>query len=341
MTVNCSLFPITYPWGSADLLKYSAAQKGRGAAFILALVLAAFTALPPFTWFHSPAAFLYMGLVLAWALSMRSRILQRGIRRLLTACCGFMAVVFMLRICRSDVFRELPQVKEYALYLYGVCYTMAALLSFLAALRVGRDEAGSPSRLSPVLWAAEGLLCGAMLTNRLHHRFYTFAPGTLDIVTHGPVYLLKVIWCGVFAVTAVVLLLIRCRNSRSRRHWFLPAAGFSLGAGLLVWYFAAGGAPRAGIYKLFNLQEAFCLTVILPFEAIFRIGLIPTNSDYGLFFRRSSVKAALLDGAGALVLASPSYASEPREGERTQSAPIPGGKCGLVGGRGGAPAAAE
>ena len=307
-----------------DMLRYSVAQKRRIAAFILVLVLALLTPLPPLLWFHSPAAFLYMGLVLAWALSMGSRILQRDVRRLLSVCCGFMAGIFVLRICRYDVFREFAPVSEYALYLYGVCYTMAALLSFLTALRVGREETAR-SRLPAVLWTAEGLLCAAMLTNRLHGKFYEFAPGTLDIVTHGPVYFLMVIWCAAFAVAAIVLLLIRCRNSRSRRHWYLPAAGFALGAGLLVWYFAAGGAPKVGIYKLFNLQEAFCLTVILPFEGIFRIGLIPTNSDYELFFRSSSVKAAIRNAAGETVLASPSFEPAPRDGERMQRAPIPGG----------------
>ncbi len=122
------------------MLRYSKAQKRRLAAYILVLLLSSFTRLPPFSTLHSPDTFLFIGLVLAWGLSVRGRILQRRVRRLLSGCCGFMILIFVVRLCRYDLFRELAPVTEYALYLYGVCYTMAALLAFLTALCLGRVE---------------------------------------------------------------------------------------------------------------------------------------------------------------------------------------------------------
>ena len=307
------------------MLRYSKLQKRRVAAFLLVLLLAVLTPLPLLRNFHSPAAFLYTGLILAWALTVRRRIMYRRIRRPLLYCCGFMILIFVMRICRYDLFREFPLISEYLLYFYGVCYTMAALLSFLTALYTGRGDREVRLGVLMALWGAETLLCAVMLTNPLHGLFYTFAPGGLEIKTHGPVYFLMVAWCAAFAVATITKLLVRCRNSFSRSYWFLPGAGFAVGAGLLTWYFLAGGAPKLLDYKLFNLQEAFCLTVILPFEAIFRIGLIPTNSDYELFFRHSAIKGAILDAAGETVLVSPSYTAEPRAGERTQRTEIPGG----------------
>ena len=307
------------------MLRNRKQEKRRLAAFILFLLLAVCTPLRPFRIFHSPGALLYMGLVLAWALTVRRRILNGRIRRLLLCCCAFMLLIFVLRICRYDFFREFDGVSEYLLYLYGVCYTMAALLSFLTALYTGRGERPVKPALPTALWASAAALCALMLTNPLHGLFYEFEPGSLDIRVHGPVYILMIGWCAVFAIAAIALLLIRCRNSFSRNYWFLPALGFAAGAGLLTWYFIAGGAPQLRGVKLFNLQEAFCLTVILPFEAIFRIGLIPTNSDYELFFRSSAIKAAILDGEGRTVMASPSYLPEPGEGERVRRWEIPGG----------------
>lgn len=307
------------------MLRYTKLQKRRIAAFILVLLLAVSTTLPPFRVFHSPSTFLYMGLVLAWALTVQSRILNQRIRRLLLCCCAFMLLIFVLRVCRYDFFREFPRVSESLLYLYGVCYTMAALLSFLAALYTGRGEQQVKRWIPKALWTAEAVLCALMLTNPLHGLFYTFLPGSLDILTHGPVYFLMVSWCAVLAAATIALLLFRCRNSFSRNYWFLPAAGFALGAGLLTWYFFSGGAPQFRGVKLFNLQEAFCLTVILPFEAIFRIGLIPTNSDYALLFHHSSIKAAIQNAEGRTVMASPSYRPEPGEGERVRQREISGG----------------
>jgi len=307
------------------MLRYSKLQKRRVAAFILVLVLAVLTPLPPLRNFHSPAAFLYTGLILAWALTVRRRILRRKIRQPLLYCCGFMILIFVIRICRYDLFGEFPLISEYMICLYGVCYTMAALLSFLTALYTVRGDLEVGRSVLMALWLAETVLCAVMVTNPLHGLFYTFEPGGLAIQTHGPVYFLMIGWCAVFAVVTIALLVARCRNSFSRRYWFLPAAGFALGAGLLTWYFLAGGAPELYGFKLFNLQEAFCLTVILPFEAIFRIGLIPTNSDYELFFRRSVIKAAILDAAGETVIASPSYAPEAGADERARNAAIPGG----------------
>ena len=307
------------------MLTYAKAQKRRVAAFILGLALAVSTGLPLFRALHSPGAFLYMGLVLAWALTVRRRIWQRRIRHLLLWCCTLMILSFVLRICRYDLFRDLPPVTEYCLYLYGVCYTGAALLSFLAALCVGRGEREEPLRSTLPLWLAEGALCAVMLTNPLHHWFYTFAPGSQDIARHGSVYILMSAWCAFFAIATIVLVLHRCRNSASRRWWFLPVGAFAVGVGLLVWYFLENGAPKAGNIKLFNIQEVFCLTVILPFEAMFRIGLIPTNSDYELFFRRAVIKAAILDESGEEAVVSPSYSPEPGEGERLRRSAIPGG----------------
>ena len=307
------------------VLRYSRLQKRRIAAFLAVLLLAVLTPLPLLRNFHSPAAFLYTGLILAWAMTVRRRILNRRIRQLLLSCCAFMFLIFILRICRYDLFREFPRISEYLLYFYGVCYTMTALLSFLTALCAGQGERKIRSAVPAALWSAEALLCVLMLTNPLHGRFYVFEPGSLEIKTHGPVFFLMLAWCAVFAAATIALLLARCRNSCSRRWWFLPAAGFAVGAGLLTWYYLAGGAPTLYGFKLFNLQEAFCLTVILTFEAIFRIGLIPTNSDYELFFRCSVIKAAILDAAGETVMASPSYAPGPREGERLRRAEIPGG----------------
>ncbi|MBQ8025220.1 MAG: hypothetical protein IJ259_02185 [Oscillospiraceae bacterium] len=307
------------------MLRYSKLQKRRVAAFILVLLLAVLTPLPLLRNFHSPAAFLYTGLILAWALTVHRRILYRRIRRPLLYCCGFMILVFVMRICRYDLFREFPRISEYILYFYGVCYTMAALLSFLTALYTGRSDREVSRSVLMALWGTETLLCTAMLTNPLHGLFYTFEPDGIAIKTHGPVYLLMVAWCAAFAVATITMLLVRCRNSFSRSHWFLPAAGFAVGAGLLTWYFLAGGAPQLYGFKLFNLQEAFCLTVVLPFEAIFRIGLIPTNSDYELLFRHSAVKAAILDAAGEAVIASPSYTPESHAGERIRRTEIPGG----------------
>ena len=308
------------------MLKRSKTQKMWVSAFILGVILAAIMTFPPFSRLHSPAAFIYMGLVLAWTLTVRGRLLQDGIKNLLTVCSVFMVLIFVFRICRYDFFRELPRVSEYMLYFYGICYSMAAMLSFFAALRVGKRESDPPPRLLPIiLCIAAAILCALMLTNPRHRLFYVFEPGSLEVQVHGPVYYAMVIWCAVFAVAAIVLLLVRCRNSVSRRYWFYPAAGFAAGAGLLAWYFVVGGAPKIGGYKLFNIQEAFCLAVILPFEAMFRIGLIPTNSDYGLLFRRSDIRTAILDADGETVMSSLSYSDVPGEGERVQRKSIHGG----------------
>ena len=307
------------------MLRFSRVQKKQTAVFACLLLLAVLGNFPPLWVFHSFSTFVYIAIILAWGLTVRSRILQVRIRRLLLCSCAFMILIFVLRICRYDLFRESREVGEYMLYLYAVCYTVVALQSFLVALCVGRNESDDPLRGANYLWILEGLLCFAMLSNPQHGLFYGFEPGTIEIKNHGPLYFLMILWCAVFAIATIVLLLIRCRNSASRRYWFLPAGAMAIGVAILVWYFMTGGAPKIGPYKLFNVQEAFCLTAILPFEAIFLIGLIPTNNDYDLFFRNASINAAILDRTGKPVMVSPFYRTEMIAGEREQSAEIAGG----------------
>ncbi|MBR0130957.1 MAG: hypothetical protein IJM08_06610, partial [Firmicutes bacterium] len=200
------------------MLRFSRVQKFRTAAFIAVIALGVFGNFPKLNNFHNFTAFMYMGFILAWALTVYSRILQPGIRRMFMYFSGFMLLIFILRICRYDFFAYIPLLNESCLYLYGVCYTMTALIAFLIALCVGRDEADLPLKHTLALWIAETLLCAAMFTNPLHHLFYRFKPGTLDIQVHGPVYIIVIIWCAAFAVAAFAVLMMRCSNSRSRRN---------------------------------------------------------------------------------------------------------------------------
>ena len=70
------------------MLGFSRVQKKRTAAFVCLLLLAVLGSFPPLWVFHSFSAFVYIAILLAWGLTVRSRILHDRIRRLLLCSCA-------------------------------------------------------------------------------------------------------------------------------------------------------------------------------------------------------------------------------------------------------------
>ena len=112
------------------------------ALFLLAGVLHESDSLlpPPFqAYAFLTVSVIYIGLIIAWAISIRQRIMDASVRELLFAT-SMLGVVWMLqRTCKYRFFTELhiTQILWYLSYLQQI---FAPLLAFLAALCLGRAQ---------------------------------------------------------------------------------------------------------------------------------------------------------------------------------------------------------
>ena len=60
--------------------------------------------------------FIYIGLYVVWAISFRKRIIQKEIRRCLTAIAAMMIFWMFIRMCKFEIPDEMPTAWRYAWY---------------------------------------------------------------------------------------------------------------------------------------------------------------------------------------------------------------------------------
>ena len=310
------------------MLRDSAEQKRRETVFLIVLLMAFLSGIlkPIRAHLYDIPALLYCGLIIAWSLSIRRRVVQRSVRRLLTFASVLMVVLFCLRICRGSLLFGLPGLQRYAWYAYYIPLCLIPMTGFRAALRVSRDETGRPLPFSRTLWVAGAALSLLFLTNDLHGLAFRFAGGNSNAYDYGPAYYLLVVWALVMSLATLILLLRCCRISAVRRLWYVPAGVMAVGIVLLSAYFVCGGSPTISGVKLYQLHEAVCFLFIGTFESCIRIGLLPVNSGYELLFDHSHINAVIRSDEGRDIFVSQSYTPVTEaDGFRMQSAPIRGG----------------
>ncbi|MCR5725950.1 MAG: hypothetical protein K6G24_00640, partial [Lachnospiraceae bacterium] len=91
---------------------------------------------------HNIHSIIYMIIIVGWGMSVRLRIIQADIRKLLCISAGFMLGLFMLRICRFSYFSDIDFFSVHLWYAYYIPMTAVPAFAFLAAIRIGESASG-------------------------------------------------------------------------------------------------------------------------------------------------------------------------------------------------------
>lgn len=240
--------------------------------------------------------FLYIGLALAWGISISCRILQRQVRRHLLLGCAMAVLWLMLRAVKYRFF-ETGAVTRYLWYLYYVPQILAPLFSFFAALQLGQREDASLCAAWYLLLIPAALLAGGMLTNDVHRLAFAFSPDMANWgsdYSHGPLYYLVMAWTVGFLLAAVAVIYRKCRISESRSCAWIPLCVFAAGCMLCLFSFL-------DLYILHKVPECLCLTFAALWESCLQVGLLPTNNRYLRFFSEAAVAAQIADRHGLVL----------------------------------------
>lgn len=232
---------------------------------------------------------LYMGLAMAWGFSISHRVLQRSVRLNLLLGCGLAMLWLFMRAVKYRFFGS-GTAGRYLWYSYYIPLILAPLLSFYAALGVGRqDEERLPHAWYALLIPA-GLLIAGVLSNDVHQLAFRFAQSPeKGSYTHGALYTLVMIWGIGWMTAAVAMIFNKCRVSENRKKAWIPVCVFAGG-----WMLC--GASFMDINPLHEVPECFCLMFATLWESCIQTGLLPTNADYRGLFLESTLAAQIADG---------------------------------------------
>lgn len=291
-----------------------------GAAFIINLI-------PENEFLRILPTALYCSVVIAWAMTIRKRILQKSIRNILQIGAVVLVMLFSLRLCHDVFFAGSYGIGEFIHCAYHVCFLTTAQLAFMAALCVGKDDQDKPLKYANYLWILQIVLDTVILTNPLHQQMFTYHEPVLDVIlyTYGWFYYFTVAVELLSVLIVFLMLLKKCRISAVRKRWYVPASVILIGVALMIFYLASDGEPELFGLKLYHMQEAFAFIFISGFESLIRIGLIPSNENYEEFFVKSNINAVIYDEMKTELFTSMGYREFNGVENRVNANPIRGG----------------
>ena len=248
-------------------------------------------------------AAIYIGLFVAWGISVRSRIIQPQVRRYLTAVSALMIFWMTVRSIRYSL-EEALWVMRHLWYLYYLPMLFIPLLAVFIALSLGKPESFRLPKWTVLLYIPTAALLLLVLTNDLHQLVFRFPEDAvvwMNEYRYGIVYFPVVGWMVLCALTALVIMLVKCRVPNSRKVLVLPFVPVVLSViyGALYIFQLPWLRLIAG-----DVTVVFCLLIAATLESCIQCCLIQSNTHYRELFDASTVGAQITDPEYHVVLSS-------------------------------------
>lgn len=284
-------------------------------------------------------SFIYLGLFVAWGISVSKRIIQKDFRRYLVLISVIIVLWVALRTCKFEFLFWSDDITRLCWYAYYIPMLSIPLCSFMAAKRLGKPDYEPEDKRWRLLYIPTLILILLVMTNDMHQLAFVFPEGEIwsdNNYSYGPVCIAVVIWDALLSVGALTMMVSKSRLLRGSRMLFLPYLPLLL----LVLYCICYALQFPLFHFLYgDMTIVICLLVVAIFESCIRCGLIQSNSDYEDLFRVSPIAACIADKNHVVYYASSDAVSvseedmiqaeqapvDMPEGYRLVSFPISGG----------------
>lgn len=281
---------------------------------ILYVALAIFTAMvlrqiarwadAPLDWFCGMIrSAIYIELFIAWGVSLHRRIIQPQVRRYLTSISVLMVFWITVRTIRYSL-DECIWLMRYLWYLYYLPMLLIPLLAVFVALSLGKPDNFRLLKWTGLLYIPTAALLLLVLTNDLHQFVFVFPEDAIVWVndySYALGYFLAVGWVVFCTITALAVMLIKCRIPHSRTVLMLPFAPavVALIYGVLYYFRVPWLKFLTG-----DMTVVFCLLIVAILECCIECGLIQSNTGYEELFMVSRLGAQITNQENAVCLAS-------------------------------------
>ena len=246
---------------------------------------------------------IYIELFIAWGVSLHRRIIQPQVRRYLTSISVLVVFWMTVRTIRYSL-DECIWLMRYLWYLYYLPMLLIPLLAVFVALSLGKPDNFRLSKWTGLLYIPTAALLLLVLTNDLHQFVFVFPEDAIVWVndySYALGYFLAVGWVVSCTITALVVMLIKCRIPHSRTVLMLPFAPavVALIYGVLYYFRVPWLKFLTG-----DMTVVFCLLIVAILECCIECGLIQSNTGYEELFMVSRLGAQITNQENAVCLAS-------------------------------------
>ena len=236
-------------------------------------------------------------LLLFWGVSVRTRVTDRRLRRLILGTVVSLLLFLVLQLFRGCLTFGKPVLWRYAWYAYYLLYIAPPMMLFFCALAVYRPQEEPLPRWSWAVASVAAALAVCALTNDLHQWMFRFPGGVFrdsGDYTPGVLFWLYFLCYGALLLASFNIVLRKAWRIRSGISFLLPAIPPLL---LGVWMVQNlyNAAPTVGGVKLWLESDCFCFAFAAYLELCIQIGLIPANTGYQTLFSDLDLGAVILD----------------------------------------------
>ena len=252
------------------------------------------------------SAIYLLGLCVCLVLYYSHRVIPSGkLSVMMKALSWYGLSLILLRGIKYSVFAEVGTVDRHIWYLYYVPMLLLPLFFFYISLIVAHKKGFNFKKW---IWTAviSGIFIILLLTNDLHQWVFGFLPGFEhwdNDYSYGFLFYIITAWQYLLYFAAVVILIVKCRISSSKKAAWIILIPFLTGA-ILNTLLVSGKMPKINGSHIFEFPETLIFTVATVLECCIQLGLIPTNEDYEKLFDKFSISAQITDKKGKPVYAS-------------------------------------
>ena len=231
-------------------------------------------------------------LTVIWCISIRRRILNTAIRKMLLSVGGLLLFWQIARIIKYDYVIVTGPIGRYCWYSYYIPLVLVPLIGVFVVDHIGKPEGYRSPVWMRYLFIPAAFLIAVVMTNDLHQLVFTFHNGFElynSDYSYGFMYIFEMAWFVVLAMLFAVMLLFKSRVPGSRTFQRLPL--FITIFAILFW---AGYTAKLYVG---DLTAVDCIFIILLLEGAIQSGLIPSNMNYKDLFTQSTIAAQIVDNA--------------------------------------------
>ncbi len=239
---------------------------------------------------------IYFGLFIMWALSLKRRIIDKQIFRLLISVVGLLIFWFMIRTIKYIFVPKYTNMDRWLWYLYYVPILLLPLVTIYIACSLGKQEAYKFPKWLRLFFIPTLFLIGLVLTNDVHQLVFRFPEGgvwTSFDYQYGTLYWHIWVWIAALFLASLSITIVKSRLPHHQKILYLPFIPYIVGLLYSVlykeymFYFSFVG--------LSDMTAVFSLIIIAIFESLIQVGLVRSNSYYEELFYASDLSARIIN----------------------------------------------
>ncbi len=238
---------------------------------------------------------IYIGLIIAWGVSIRKRVLYSSVRCYLLAIDGLLLFWMFLRTCKYLFLEGLDPARAFCWYAFYIPMLCIPLMAIFVAQCLGEVEYYTVPKIFRLLYLPNIFLILMVMTNHYHFYVFDFIGGIAGAdmpYRYRTGYFLVVVWMTVEIIVFILLLLKKSHVPEKHKRIIAPIipiwAGFFYTIGYIlrvpVLYEVAG-----------DMTAVYSLLIMSVCELCIENGLIPANEFYEELFRASVIGAQIID----------------------------------------------